>query len=77
MERKHNKSVSTRIVTGTPTTKNILLSYTAGEKDTYLCNTAARVPLLHIGAHVCAYSHPGHESDGIRDREIIIHNSMA
>lgn len=57
--------------------KNILLSYTAGEKDTYLCNTAARVPLLHIGAHVCAYSHPGHESDGIQGREIIIHNSMA
>nr|DAE97773.1 MAG TPA: hypothetical protein [Caudoviricetes sp.]DAO03393.1 MAG TPA: hypothetical protein [Caudoviricetes sp.] len=31
------------------------------------------MPLLHIGAHVCAYSYPGQESDGIQGREN--HNS--
>lgn len=38
---------------------------------------AVRVPLFPSGVHVCAYSHPGREPDGIWDREIIIHNSMA
>ena len=55
------------------THKNIFYLIRPAKKIPTVCNTAARVPLLHIGAHVCAYSYPGQESEGIQGREN--HNS--